>query len=98
MHDISGTLGGSTIGPALQIFGSFLDNIQVDFLVRATQADSRNSVLTAPRLVLFNGQRSWVAVTVQTNFVSSLLPVVNVAAAAQLPITVTSAGSPAPTS
>jgi general secretion pathway protein D len=86
-HDISGTLAGNTVGPALQIFGSFLDNIQVDFLVRATQADSRNSVLTAPRLVLFNGQRSWVAVTVQTNFVSSLTPVVNVAAAAQLPVT-----------
>lgn len=86
-HDISGTLAGNTVGPALQIFGSFLDNIQVDFLIRATQADSRNSVLTAPRLVLFNGQRSWVAVTVQTNFVSSLTPVVNVAAAAQLPVT-----------
>ncbi len=87
VHDISGTLGGNTLAPALTIFGSFLDNIQVDFLIRATQADSRNSVLTAPRLVLFNGQRSWVAVTIQTNFVSSLLPVVNVAAAAQLPVT-----------
>jgi type II secretory pathway component GspD/PulD (secretin)/tetratricopeptide (TPR) repeat protein len=86
-HDISGTYAGQTIGPALTIFGSFLDNIQVDFLVRATQADQRNSVLTAPRLVLFNGQRSWVAVTLQTNFVSQLIPQVNVAAAAQAPQT-----------
>jgi type II secretory pathway component GspD/PulD (secretin)/tetratricopeptide (TPR) repeat protein len=84
-HDISGTYAGQTIGPALSIFGSFLDNIQVDFLIRATQADQRNSVLTAPRLVLFNGQRSWVAVTVQTNFISQLVPTVNVGAAAQAP-------------
>jgi Flp pilus assembly secretin CpaC/tetratricopeptide (TPR) repeat protein len=86
-HDIPGTFAGKDTPPALNIFGSFLDNIQVDFLIRATQADSRNSVLTAPRIVLFNGQRSWVAVTVQTNFVSQLLPVVATAAAAQAPQT-----------
>ncbi len=86
-HDIPGTFAGNTIGPALNIMGSFLDNIQVDFMLRATQADSRSSVLTAPRLVLFNGQRSWVAVTVQTNFVSQLIPQVNIGAAAQLPET-----------
>jgi type II secretory pathway component GspD/PulD (secretin) len=67
------------------LFGSFLDNIQVDFLVRATQADSRTTVLTAPRLVLINGQRSWVAVTVQQNFVSQLIPVVATGAVAQAP-------------
>jgi len=86
-HDIPGTFAGNTIGPALSLMGSFLDNIQVDFLLRATQADSRSSVLTAPRLVLFNGQRSWMAVTIQTNFVSQLIPQVNVGAAAQLPQT-----------
>ncbi len=83
--DVPGSFAGSTIGPALSIFGSFLDNIQVDFMIRATQADSRTTVLTAPRLVLFNGQRSWVAVTVQQNYVTQLVPVVATGAVAQAP-------------
>lgn len=83
--DVPGSFAGQTIGPALSVFGSFLDNIQVDFLLRATQADSRTSVLTAPRLVLFNGQRSWVAVTIQQNFVSQLNPVVAQGAVAVAP-------------
>lgn len=85
--DIPGSFAGSTVGPAFSLFGSFLDNIQVDFLLRATQADSRTTVLTAPRLVLFNGQRSWVAVTIQQNFVSQLQPVVATGAVAQAPQT-----------
>lgn len=85
--DVPGSFAGTTVGPALSIFGSFLDNIQVDFLIRATQADSRTTVLTAPRLVLFNGQRSWVAVTIQQNFVSQLTPVVATGAVAQAPQT-----------
>jgi len=84
--DIPGSFAGQTIGPALSVFGSFLDNIQVDFLLRATQADSRTSVLTAPRLVLFNGQRSWVAVTIQQNFVSTLNPVAAQGAIAVAPV------------
>jgi type II secretory pathway component GspD/PulD (secretin)/tetratricopeptide (TPR) repeat protein len=85
--DVPGSFAGQTIGPALSLFGSFLDNIQVDFLIRATQADSRTTVLTAPRLVLFNGQRSWVAVTIQQSFVSQLNPVVATGAVAQAPQT-----------
>lgn len=87
--DVPGSFAGQTIGPAFSLFGSFLDNIQVDFLIRATQADSRTTVLTAPRLVLFNGQRSWVAVTIQQNFVSQLNPVVAQGAVAQAPVTQT---------
>lgn len=84
--DVPGSFAGQNIGPAFTLFGSFLDNIQVDFLIRATQADSRTSVLTAPRLVLMNGQRAWVAVTIQQNFVGSLQPVVATGAVAQAPI------------
>jgi len=83
--DVPGSFAGQTIGPALSIFGSFLDNIQVDFLIRATQADSRTSVLTAPRIVVFNGGSAWVAVTIQQNFVSQLQPVVAQAAVGQAP-------------
>jgi len=84
--DVPGSFAGQTIGPALSIFGSFLDNIQVDFLIRATQVDSRSSVLTAPRLVVFNGGSAWVAVTIQQNFIAQLQPVVAQGAAAQQPI------------
>ncbi|MEE9295405.1 MAG: hypothetical protein V3W34_10650, partial [Phycisphaerae bacterium] len=76
--DLPGSFAGNpTLQPALAVFGSFLDNIQVDFLLRATQADSRTSLLTAPRLVLFNGQRAWVAVVNQQSFVSSLQPIID---------------------
>ncbi len=85
--DVPGTFAGRSVGPALSVFGSFLDNIQVDFLIRATQADSRTTVLTAPHLVLSNGQTAWVAVQTQTYFVSQLIPQVNVGAAAQAPQT-----------
>ena len=84
--DIPGSFGGQDIGPALSVFGSFLDNIQVDFLLRATQADSRTSVITAPRVVVFNGFGAWVAVTIQQNFVSTLLPQIAQGAVAQQPI------------
>ncbi len=81
--DLPGSFAGNPgLQPAFSLFGSFLDNIQVDFLIRATQADSRTSLLTAPRLVLFNGQRAWVAVVNQQSFVSALTPVVDAAGAA----------------
>jgi type II secretory pathway component GspD/PulD (secretin)/tetratricopeptide (TPR) repeat protein len=66
-------LGGA---PALGIAGSFLDDIQVDFLVRATQADRRSVQLTAPRLTFTNGQTSNIYVATQVAFVSDLQPVV----------------------
>ncbi|GIK16123.1 MAG: general secretion pathway protein GspD [Planctomycetota bacterium] len=85
---IPGTFAGRDI-QGLSIFGSFLDNIQVDFLIRATQANARTSLLTAPKLVLTNGQRSWVAVVTSHAFVSQLQPVVAGGAAAQAPQTQT---------
>jgi len=84
--DIPGSFAGQTLPPALSIFGSFLDNIQVDFLIRATQADSRTTVLTAPRVVVPNGGNAWVAVTIQQNYVSELQPVTAQEAVAQQPI------------
>lgn len=60
--------------PALTVGLSYLDDVQVDLLITATQADQRNVVLTAPRLTLFNGQRSWVAVANSITYVSNLIP------------------------
>ncbi len=62
------------LAPALNIAGSFLDNLQVDFLIRATQANARSSVVQAPRLVLFNGQRSRIDVGRRRQYVSSVQP------------------------
>ena len=61
--------------PALGLAGQFLDDIQVDFLVRATQADRRSIQLTAPRLTVTNGQISHIYVVTQRAYVSDLQPV-----------------------
>lgn len=63
------------LNPALSVSGRFLDDIQVDFLVEATQADKRSVSLTAPRLTFTNGQRSFIAVATTTTFVSDLTPI-----------------------
>ncbi|RNC82315.1 MAG: hypothetical protein ED559_11190 [Phycisphaera sp.] len=65
-----------TSAPALGVAGQFLDDIQVDFLVKATQADQRSVQLTAPRLTFTNGQIANIVVATQTAFVSQLTPVV----------------------
>jgi len=56
--------------PAFQMFGSFLDNIQVDFLLRATQMDTHSSIVDAPRLVTFNGRGGYIQVQTQTAYVA----------------------------
>ncbi|RMH25499.1 MAG: hypothetical protein D6692_11110 [Planctomycetota bacterium] len=63
------------LNPALGVTGRFLDDIQVDFLVQATQADQRSVILTAPRLTFTNGQRSFIQVGTQTTYISDLQPV-----------------------
>jgi type II secretory pathway component GspD/PulD (secretin) len=70
----NGILAGA---PALGIAGQFLDDIQVDFLIKATQADRRTVALTAPRLTFTNGQTSNIIVATQIAFVSDLQPVVS---------------------
>jgi general secretion pathway protein D len=69
-----GSLGNSS--PAFQIFGSFLDNIQVDFLLRASQVDRRSSDLDAPRLVLFNGQRAAFESFIEQDYIAALTPII----------------------
>lgn len=90
------TLGGALsssvaqaalVNPALAVGLSFVDDIQVDLLIEATQADQRNSVLTAPRLTLFNGQRSWISVAEGITYISDLVPVTGDASGAFDPIT-----------
>lgn len=68
--------------PALGIAGTFLDDVQVDFLVKATQADNRALSLTAPRLTFTNGQTANVYVATQRAIISDLTPVTSESAVA----------------
>jgi len=60
--------------------GVFLDDIQVGFLLRAIQADVRSTTLQAPRVTLYNGQRSYISVSEVTTYVADIEPVVAEAA------------------
>lgn len=66
--------GSGTASPALGISGTFLDDVQVDFLLEATQADRRAVSLNAPRLTFTNGQTANVFVARQIAYISDLEP------------------------
>jgi type II secretory pathway component GspD/PulD (secretin) len=69
----TGLPGGISVpNDAMNLSGAFLDDIQVDFLLRATQAHQSAHLLTAPRLTLYNGQRAYVTVTDQRTYISKL--------------------------
>ncbi|MDY6912935.1 MAG: hypothetical protein SVT52_00520, partial [Planctomycetota bacterium] len=70
-------IGGQITNQALSIAGTFLEDIQVDFLIQATQAHSSTRSLTAPRLTLFNGQRAYVTVATQRAYIADLEPVIS---------------------
>ncbi len=79
---VPNSIGGTVQGSALSVAGTFLDDIQVDFLINATQAHQGTRTLTAPRLTIYNGQRAYVTVATQQAYVANVTPVVveNVAA------------------
>jgi len=83
----AGSVGAlALVNPVLTVGMTFLDDVQVDLLVRATQADQRNVVLTAPRLTLFNGQRSWISVAKAITYVSNVQPIAGDSSGAFAPI------------
>lgn len=51
---------------------TYLSDFQVSVMIRATQADRKSVTLNAPRVTLFNGQKAYVLVAVQTAFISDL--------------------------
>ncbi|MCH2136811.1 MAG: type II and III secretion system protein, partial [Phycisphaerales bacterium] len=69
-----GSFAGTVLGaaPALGMGISFIDDIQVDLLVKATQADKRSIQLSAPRLTFFNGQGAWISINKQEAYVAGL--------------------------
>jgi len=74
---VSSPMGQNSIGslvtsPAMNVQGTFLDDIQVDFLIRATQAHQSTRTLTAPRLTLLNGTAARIHVGRDLNYVSNV--------------------------
>ncbi len=69
---IPGSFGGSGAPVAFSLSGSFLDNVQVDFLIRATNANRRSRTNQAPHVTVFNGEDALVSFGTSQNFVSSL--------------------------
>ena len=71
--------------PALAMSGSYLDDIGLDFFLRATQAHQQSTSLNALRVTLMNGHEAYVLVETATDYVSSLTPTVATAAFAYSP-------------
>jgi len=57
------------------VSGTFLDDIQVGFLLRAIQADVRSTTLQAPRVTLYNGQRAYITDLTVVTYISDATPI-----------------------
>ncbi len=83
---LKGTVAQAALAnPALSVGFTYLDDVQVDLLVQATQADQRAMTLTAPRLTLFNGSRSWISFGASQAYVANVQAVTGDAAGAFQP-------------
>ncbi len=67
---------------------AILSDIEAFFVIQAAQGDTRNNILQAPKVTLFNGQQAFISDTSQRPFVTSIIPVVGDFAAAQQPVIV----------
>ena len=83
---VPGTLGGAAAPSAFSLSGSFLDNIQVDFLMRATQAHQRSRSLVAPHVTVMNGEDAYIAFFTEFSYVASLEAVVDNAVGLYTPV------------
>lgn len=61
-----------TTSSAINIAGTFLDNLQVDFLIRATQANRRSSIVQSPRLLVSDFGSAGISITRVFDYVASL--------------------------
>jgi len=69
-------IGAEVTNHAFSVGGTFLDDIQVDFLIQATQAHASTRSLTAPRLTLLNGSRANITLETEQAYIADLEPVV----------------------
>ena len=78
--------GGFDVGTAANFGFAILSDVEVYLLLQAVQGDQRSNILQAPKVTLFNGQTANINDTLQTPFVTSVIPVVGDFAAAQQPV------------
>jgi len=67
----SSSIGSSVVSPAGTVQGTFLDDIQVNFLLQATQASRTVRSMTAPRLTLLSGTTAWITVGSQISYAAT---------------------------
>lgn len=67
----------AALPPAMTVAGAFLEDVQVDFLIQATQASQQTMLLDAPRLLLQNGQTSYISIGAMQAYISSIEPTVS---------------------
>lgn len=77
---VPGSIATKQVNPSMMLSGSFLDDFQVNFLIRATQGANASTTVTAPRVTVFNGQMAYITVGTTQSYVSDLeaVPGVNV--------------------
>jgi type II secretory pathway component GspD/PulD (secretin)/tetratricopeptide (TPR) repeat protein len=68
---VTNSIGGDYSVPSLSLSGGILSNYQLSLLLNATQINKRNTLLEAPRITLFNGQRATMIVEDVQNYVQS---------------------------
>jgi general secretion pathway protein D len=83
---VGNNIGSLVTSPAMSMGGTFLDDIQVDFLVQATQARSSTRNLTAPRITLSNSQRAYITVAKQQAYIREYIPMVSGNSTANRPV------------
>ncbi len=69
---LPGNLAGMAARPAFQIMGAFLDDLQVNFLLEATQMDKYSSIVQAPRVVMQNGTLGYIEVENDVPYIESI--------------------------
>ena len=67
-----GTAKGLSGTGGLHLTGSFLDDWEVNFVLDAVQQSRRSTLMNCPKLTMMNGQRAYIAVSRQQNFVASV--------------------------
>ena len=71
IYDVAlGKKGVLTNSGGLSFQGTLLDDTQLEVILRAVQKSDRSTVVTAPRLTAYNGQRANVTVLTQTSYIS----------------------------
>ncbi|MEM0913774.1 MAG: hypothetical protein AAGK09_04105 [Planctomycetota bacterium] len=65
-------LSNEGFGRGITFGASYLDDLQVELLIQATQSSNRALTLTAPRVTFTNGQRAFVSIFETVSFISDL--------------------------